>query len=99
MNAKARINVPFGAVLTHVAALPVGAQRDLVDPYAGKKYPWPKVAVAALLVYFVFAGLNHMGFISDWTGGRVGMKPANRPTSVDVEKETALQVVSATQKW
>jgi hypothetical protein len=41
VNAKARINLPFGASLTQVAALPPGAQRDnLVDPFAEKKRPW-----------------------------------------------------------
>jgi hypothetical protein len=40
VNAKARINVPFGASLTSVAALPQGAQRDLVDVFAEKKRPW-----------------------------------------------------------
>jgi hypothetical protein len=40
VNAKARINVPFGASLTRVATLPSGAQRDLVDPFAEKKRPW-----------------------------------------------------------
>ncbi|MEI6083465.1 MAG: hypothetical protein WCS70_04110 [Verrucomicrobiota bacterium] len=34
VNAKAKINVPFGAALTGVAKLPAGAQRDLIDPYA-----------------------------------------------------------------
>lgn len=40
VNAKARINVPFGASLTQVAALPPMFQRDLVDPFAEKKRPW-----------------------------------------------------------
>jgi hypothetical protein len=40
VNAKARINVPFGASLTRVATLPAGAQRDLTDPFAEKKRPW-----------------------------------------------------------
>jgi hypothetical protein len=40
VNAKAKINVPFGASLTRVAVLPPGAQRDLVDPFAEKKRPW-----------------------------------------------------------
>jgi pimeloyl-ACP methyl ester carboxylesterase len=34
VNARARVNVPFGASLTSVATLPPGAQRDLNDPYA-----------------------------------------------------------------
>jgi hypothetical protein len=40
VNAKARINVPFGASLTRIAVLPPGAQRDLKDPFAEKKRPW-----------------------------------------------------------
>ena len=40
VNAKAKINVPFGASLTRVAVLPPGAQRDPVDPFAEKKRPW-----------------------------------------------------------
>lgn len=34
VNAKAKINIPFGKSLTGVAKLPEGSQRDLVDPYA-----------------------------------------------------------------
>jgi hypothetical protein len=40
VNAKAKINVPFGASLTRIAVLPPGAQRDMIDPYAEKKTPW-----------------------------------------------------------
>ncbi|MGV8057808.1 MAG: hypothetical protein AB2L12_07290 [Smithellaceae bacterium] len=40
VNAKAKINVPFGASLTQLAVLPPGAKRDLVDPFAEKKRPW-----------------------------------------------------------
>src|SRR5262249_54609253 len=40
VNARAKINVPFGASLTRAASLPPGAQRDLVDPFAEKKRPW-----------------------------------------------------------
>jgi hypothetical protein len=40
VNAKAKINVPFGASLTQLAVLPTGAKCDLVDPFAEKKRPW-----------------------------------------------------------
>jgi len=40
VNAMARINVPFGAALTGVAALPEGAARSMRDPFAEKKRPW-----------------------------------------------------------
>jgi hypothetical protein len=41
VNARARINLPFGRALTGVAALPAGSRRSLADPYADKKSPWP----------------------------------------------------------
>ena len=34
VNAKAKINIPFGASLTQTAKLPDGAHRDLTDPFA-----------------------------------------------------------------
>jgi hypothetical protein len=40
VNTRARINIPFGAALTGVAALPAGASRSLSDPYAEKGSPW-----------------------------------------------------------
>jgi hypothetical protein len=40
VNAKVKINLPFGASLTRIASLPHGAHRDLIDPYAEKKRPW-----------------------------------------------------------
>jgi len=58
VNAKAKINVPFGGSLTGVAALPPGSQRDLMDPFAEKKSPWPKIIlvliVLAIAGYFLF---------------------------------------------
>ncbi len=40
VNAKAKINVPFGASLTRIAVLPPGSHRNLTDPFAEKKRPW-----------------------------------------------------------
>src|SRR5262245_45971376 len=54
VNAKAKINVPFGATLTGVAKLPAGSRRDSSDPYAEKGLPWKRVAVAALLLLGAF---------------------------------------------
>jgi hypothetical protein len=54
LNAKAKINVPFGASLTQVASLPAGAQRDLSDLFAEKNHPWKlylALAAAALLAF------------------------------------------------
>jgi hypothetical protein len=55
VNAKAKINVPFGASLTHVAVLPPGSQRDLVDPFAEKKRPW-KLYITVAVILFLALG-------------------------------------------
>ncbi|HTX55168.1 MAG TPA: hypothetical protein VMD08_17310 [Candidatus Baltobacteraceae bacterium] len=47
MNARGKIDAPFGASLTRVAVLPAGAQRDLADPFAEKKRPWGLYCVLA----------------------------------------------------
>ncbi|MEQ1814554.1 MAG: hypothetical protein ABL860_08930, partial [Candidatus Nitrotoga sp.] len=52
VNARARINIPFGTSLTAMPNLPAGAHRSLIDPYAEKKSMWPYVmallAIASL---------------------------------------------------
>jgi len=55
VNAKAKINLPFGASLTRVAALPPGAQRDRVDPFAERRRPW---GLYFTLVILVLLGLG-----------------------------------------
>lgn len=40
INARAKINIPFGTSLTQLAQLPAHAERALTDPYADKKKPW-----------------------------------------------------------
>lgn len=50
VNTRARINIPFGASLTGVAALPKGAERSLNDPYADKRIPWRAWLLLILVV-------------------------------------------------
>lgn len=50
VNARARMNIPFGASLTAVAELPEGAERSLQDPFEEKRTPWVRYAVAALII-------------------------------------------------
>jgi hypothetical protein len=61
VNAKAKMNVPFGASLTQIAALPPGAQRDLADPFADKQSPWPKIILAVLVLLAIAYGLWYYG--------------------------------------
>jgi hypothetical protein len=72
VNAKARINVPFGRSLTQIATLPPESHRDLIDPYAEKKNHWPVLIGLVVGVWIVYATLNHMGLIYSWTHGLWG---------------------------
>ncbi len=53
VNARARINIPFGTSLTQLAQLPAGAERALTDPYAEKERPWALYAVIAVIIFTV----------------------------------------------
>jgi hypothetical protein len=83
VNARVRINTPFGASLTHLPKLPPGSQRDLKDPYAEKRSPWPKVVVFLILLWIAYAALNQLGYIHQWTSGRLGAEkpPAAAPAA------------------
>lgn len=61
VNARARINIPFGTSLTSLASLPEGAHRSLVDPYADKKAVWP-VYVMMAVGMGLLVGLWYVGF-------------------------------------
>lgn len=57
VNTNARINIPFGRSLTHLAHLPEGAQVDMRDPYeqkSGWKY-WVFLIILAALGGFLYA--------------------------------------------
>src|SRR5205814_9720780 len=62
VNARARINIPFGASLTGVARLPIGVQPDLLDPFADSHSIRNRIlALAALLG--VIIGLWYFGVL------------------------------------
>ncbi|OAN46749.1 hypothetical protein A6A04_06535 [Paramagnetospirillum marisnigri] len=63
VNTHARINIPFGTALTHLAKLPEGAQRSLKDPYAEKEAPW-RTAVFLVAVVAVAGALWKFGVIA-----------------------------------
>jgi len=50
VNAKAKMNIPFGATLTSVAKLPPGAKRDNRDPYAENGFPWKRILIVAVIL-------------------------------------------------
>jgi hypothetical protein len=86
VNAKARMNVPFGGALTGVATLPPGATFGAADKFAEKPAIWPKLLVFAFVLWFIWAFLNDsQGRLYRWTDGKYG-KP-----SVEVQKLLDLQ--------
>ncbi len=61
VNARARINIPFGTSLTQLAALPKGAERSLADPYAEKQVPWKAIIIGLfVLAGILLAGISFM---------------------------------------
>ncbi|NOT83102.1 MAG: hypothetical protein HOP01_10365 [Gallionella sp.] len=60
INARAKINIPFGTSLTGLASLPAGAHRSLVDPFADKKSSLP---------YLLFALLGVCAAVGLWFAG------------------------------
>ncbi len=81
VNARAKMNVPFGKSLTQVRTLPPGAKRDLTDPFAEKKSPWPAIIIFLLLLAGAYGVLNYLGFIHQWTQGHLGHARTTTTTS------------------
>lgn len=50
VNARAKLNLPFGATLTQIARLPEGSRQLLADPFAEKKQGW-KIWLLILLTF------------------------------------------------
>jgi hypothetical protein len=53
VNARAKINIPFGSSLTKIATLPEGSERFLQDPYAEKKRRWPYCVLALIILLVI----------------------------------------------
>jgi len=68
VNARARINLPFGGALTAVATLPKGSSRSLSDPYADKKRPW-KTWLFLVLLLIIAVVLWRQGMLAGLLGG------------------------------
>jgi hypothetical protein len=75
VNARVRINIPFGGSLTKVAALPEGSVRKQGDPFADKKSRWPSLIFLLLVLLALLYFFNLRGFVYQWTCGVIGQKP------------------------
>ena len=72
VNARAKINIPFGATLTDLAKLPPGSRRDAHDPYAEKGFPWMR----AVLLVLLMPRLRVVPRPAGWTAARAGARGA-----------------------
>lgn len=67
VNAKAKVNVPFGTSLTGVAKLPAGAKAtQLDDKFAERPPTWPKFVMAIVGICFLYSLANQFGFAPTW---------------------------------
>ena len=67
VNTRAKINIVFGATLTHLATLPENSERSLHDPFAEKKRPW-KFYWFLIIVIGVSIWLWYHGYFEKWFG-------------------------------
>ncbi|MBI2395332.1 MAG: hypothetical protein HYV09_37530 [Deltaproteobacteria bacterium] len=65
VNTRAKMNIPFGASLTAVAALPPNAERSLDDPFEQKKTPWVLYLSLLVLVAAAVWAWRH-GLVQRW---------------------------------
>lgn len=93
VNARARLNVPFGASLTRVATLPPGAVAGAGDPFAERPAVWPKLLAVIVAVCFVYSLLNSYGWVYRLSGGKFGQS-----TEEIQRKEKAAQEEAARKK-
>jgi hypothetical protein len=90
INSKAKVNVPFGKSLTQVATLPPGSHRDMIDPFAEKPSPWPKIIVA-LVILAVIGGCWYYGKLDNWVPAKMtslNVFGTNAPAYVPPAPET-----------
>ena len=66
VNARATINIPFGATLTHLAKLPVNSKLNMADPFAKKRRPWIPLIIIIIIIAAAAYLLWNFGLLSKW---------------------------------
>jgi len=96
VNAKAKMNVPFGGALTSVAALPPGATFGAADKFAEKPSVWPKLLAVVFVIWFIWSFLNDSdGRLYRWTENSESLAPIHKIATVPVAVQKALDAAAA----
>lgn len=93
INTAVKINVPFGAALTHMCKMPAGAERSTEDPYAIEPSPWigrikkyirraKVLIILAILVFIAYFVIDR--FAPLFEAKKVMYKILGRPEPVQV---------------
>jgi len=103
VNAKAKINLPFGRSLTQTAVLPPGSTRDLVDPYA-ESHTGRNLTIAAVIVAIIAGCMWYFGCIEHYLPDRLPKsnyvmrkQEAEKKAAEEAAKKAAATQAAATQ--
>jgi len=101
VNAKAKVNVPFGTSLTGIAKLPPGSTVDVSDRYAEKSAALPKVLLILFVIWWIYAFASDMGIL--WRLTRnwetpLGKPPAGMTTAAGKNDTTSADAKAAADK-
>lgn len=66
INARATVNIAFGATLTHLAKLPKNSKQNYRDPFKDKKNPWVTGGFILALVVGILYLLWRFGYLQKW---------------------------------
>jgi hypothetical protein len=87
VNARAKINVPFGGSLTAVAKLPEGSERDLTDPFAEDKSARNRI-IAIIIALIALWGLWYFGVLNKVLPGLPKSSYVERVEKAETDKGT-----------
>lgn len=97
VNAKAKINVPFGTSLTGIAKLPPDSTVDINDRFAPKTSGWLKAVITLLVILWIWDIIYETGFLYWLTDKSLGRPPASERANNEAAKtETPKSAVPAT---
>jgi hypothetical protein len=101
VNARAKINVPFGTSLTGVAKLPPGSLPAAADKFAEAPSAWPKLLAFVVAASFVYSLANHFDLAPVLSEGRVVIPMFDEKASrerEDLKKKQAEEEEAAKKK-